>query len=76
MSYLALAASSLLRAIALRSLLALCVVIAVLTQQTAHYTARQPVSWVLLFLPFALGPRRLRPEPAEPPSPAPLLAPH
>jgi O-antigen ligase len=53
-AYLLLAGNCLARALALRSLLALLVVIAVLTQQTAHYTARQPISWVLLFLPFAL----------------------
>ncbi len=66
-SYLILAASCLVRAIALRSMLALCVVIAVLTQQQAHYTARQPVFWVLLMLPFALSPRRGAG--ASPPSP-------
>lgn len=44
-----------------RSLLAVCVLLAVLTQQVSHYTARQPIAWLYLLFPLALVPPRSRP---------------
>ena len=42
-----------------RSLLAACVLLAVLTQQVSHYTARQPIAWLYLLFPLVLAtPRR------------------
>ncbi len=37
-----------------RSLVLVTVLLAIFTQQVAHYTARQPMAWIFVFLPFAL----------------------
>lgn len=42
-----------------RSLLAATVLLAILTQQLSHYTARQPIAWLYVLLPLALGARGL-----------------
>lgn len=60
LAYAAIVAGSVLRVVRTRSILAACVVAAVLTQQVAHYTARQPIAWVYLLLPFALVSGRAR----------------
>lgn len=44
-----------------RSLLAACVLLAVLTQQVSHYTARQPIAWLYLLFPLVLAAPRGRP---------------
>lgn len=44
-----------------RSLLAVCVLLAVLTQQVSHYTARQPIAWLYLLFPLVLAAPRGRP---------------
>lgn len=42
-----------------RSLLAAAVLLAILTQQLSHYTARQPIAWLYVLVPLALGARGL-----------------
>lgn len=54
LAYLALVLAALVVAWRQRSLVAMCILLAILTQQIAHYTARQPMAWVYLLLPFAL----------------------
>lgn len=46
-----------------RSLLAVCLLLAVLTQQVSHYTARQPIAWLYLLFPLVLVAPRGRPGP-------------
>ena len=61
LAYLFLLYSLLRHVLGQRSLLAACVVLAVLTQQISHYTARQPIAWLYLLLPLTLVVQRPRP---------------
>ena len=61
LAYLFLLYSLLRHVLSQRSLLAACVVLAVLTQQISHYTARQPIAWLYLLLPLTLVVQRPRP---------------
>lgn len=61
LAYLFLLYSLLRHVLGQRSLLAACVILAVLTQQVSHYTARQPIAWLYLLLPLTLAAPRPRP---------------
>lgn len=53
-AYVALVFGAGLRIFRLRSLSGACLLAAVLTQQFAHYTARQPIAWVYVLFPYGL----------------------
>jgi O-antigen ligase len=49
------------RALHSGQLLILCVLLAILIQQSTHYTIRHPVNWLYMLLPLVIGPRGKRP---------------
>lgn len=70
LAYLFLLACLIRHVLAQRSLLAVCVLLAVLTQQVSHYTARQPIAWLYLLFPLVLAvPRGRLAMPARPAQP-------
>lgn len=63
-AYLALATICMRAALRSRRAFLVCVVLAILIEQLAHYTARQPLAWVYLMSPLALL-EKLRPRRPE-----------
>lgn len=69
-AYLLLVAGIAVHIVRIRSVVAACMLVAILIQQASHYTARQPYSWLYLLFGFAVAgapaTRRRAPSPPEP----------